>query len=594
MQFPTALDSLTDPVSSSSLSVANHASVHSEANAAIEALEAKVGVDSSAVVTSLDYLLKNASSSNPGHVHTVGAITGLTATVTELNKLSGVTSSASELNILDGVTATASEINQLDDVVFGGTDSDDIVTIGGTQTLTNKGLTTPTLTNPVLNGNLTGTAVLDEDDFASDSNTKVPTQQSVKAWVQAQLGTASTAMLKSVYDADADDIVDEAAAIEGIGSAGNSKYYGTDGSGTAGFHDVSTGTVDTSGTPVANDFAKFTDANTIEGRSYAEVLSDLSGQATGSFSFNSQPLTWVGNISSVGTTWTLDGATNANLILDRAVSTSSCEVIYRDSDTEYWRTGMPSTGPTGTGDYIISDKRNTIEHIRCIVNGNVKLGATLDMNTNNITNIGNVGIADNDLVEIDHASVADNDYAKFTANGLEGRSYAEVRTDLNIATQTIVLTAGGGFPSTTSGCGGPTKTEYGTNDVDMYSLDFDTSSDEFAQWTIAMPANWDAGTITARFYWTAASGSGTVKFYLQGRSYANDDAIDQAMGTAVGVEDTLITAADVHITDATAAITITGATAGELVQLRVYRDVSEDTLDVDAKLLAVKIEYGIT
>jgi hypothetical protein len=36
------------------------------------------------------------------------------------------------------------------------------------------------------------------------------------------------------------------------------------------------GGVDTSGTPVANDFARFTDADTIEGRSYAEVRADLS------------------------------------------------------------------------------------------------------------------------------------------------------------------------------------------------------------------------------------------------------------------------------------------------------------------------------
>lgn len=35
------------------------------------------------------------------------------------------------------------------------------------------------------------------------------------------------------------------------------------------------GTVDTSGTPVANDFARFTDADTIEGRSYSEVRTDL-------------------------------------------------------------------------------------------------------------------------------------------------------------------------------------------------------------------------------------------------------------------------------------------------------------------------------
>jgi hypothetical protein len=42
-----------------------------------------------------------------------------------------------------------------------------------------------------------------------------------------------------------------------------------------------------------------------------------------------------------------------------------------------------------------------------------------------------VGIADNNLIEIDDADAADNDYAKFTANGLEGRSYAEVLSDLS-------------------------------------------------------------------------------------------------------------------------------------------------------------------
>ena len=41
-----------------------------------------------------------------------------------------------------------------------------------------------------------------------------------------------------------------------------------------------------------------------------------------------------------------------------------------------------------------------------------------------------IGIADDNIVEIDHASVANNDYAKFTANGLEGRSYAEVLSDI--------------------------------------------------------------------------------------------------------------------------------------------------------------------
>lgn len=40
------------------------------------------------------------------------------------------------------------------------------------------------------------------------------------------------------------------------------------------------------------------------------------------------------------------------------------------------------------------------------------------------------GIANNNAVEIDAADVADNDFARFTANGLEGRSAAEVLSDI--------------------------------------------------------------------------------------------------------------------------------------------------------------------
>ncbi len=67
---------------------------------------------------------------------------------------------------------------------------------------------------------------------------------------------------------------------EALGVAGNIAVTGTvDGVDVAALATCSgltcTGNVDTSGTPVDNDFAKFTDANTIEGRSCSEVRSDL-------------------------------------------------------------------------------------------------------------------------------------------------------------------------------------------------------------------------------------------------------------------------------------------------------------------------------
>ena len=50
------------------------------------------------------------------------------------------------------------------------------------QTLTNK-----TLTSPVLNTAISGTAFLDEDNFSSDSATKVASQQSIKAYIATQI-----------------------------------------------------------------------------------------------------------------------------------------------------------------------------------------------------------------------------------------------------------------------------------------------------------------------------------------------------------------------------------------------------------------------
>ncbi len=58
-----------------------------------------------------------------------------------------------------------------------------VATLTGSQTLTNK-----TLTSPVLNTGVSGTAVLDEDDMSSNSATQLATQQSIKAYVDSQVG----------------------------------------------------------------------------------------------------------------------------------------------------------------------------------------------------------------------------------------------------------------------------------------------------------------------------------------------------------------------------------------------------------------------
>jgi len=55
--FPTGLDALTNPTATDYLNSPSHAGQHANANDAIEALEAKLGINSSAVTTSHDYKL---------------------------------------------------------------------------------------------------------------------------------------------------------------------------------------------------------------------------------------------------------------------------------------------------------------------------------------------------------------------------------------------------------------------------------------------------------------------------------------------------------------------------------------------------------
>ncbi len=182
------------------------------------------------------------------------------------------------------------------------------------------------------------------------------------------------------------------------------------------------------------------------------------------------------------------------------------------------------------------------------------------------------------------------------ADGETEITSAEITDSRNEFRKTIVLPAQAWSPCTTSPCSDVTTVEAGTNDVDYKVLDFDQSSDEMAFIVFAMPDSWDAGPVRFRFIWTCTGGGAaeTLQFELKGRSYANDEAIDQAYGTAVAVDDTWIADGDVHISPWSNPITLGGTpAAGEMIQLKITRDISDDDLTADARLIAIVIEYGI-
>ena len=112
-----------------------------------------------------------------GTLTVTGQVGDVTSVVAGTGLAGGGTSGDVTLNVGSGTGITVNA----DDIEI---DTSVVTTLTGTQTLTNK-----TLTAPILNGALSGTAFLDEDNFASDSNVAVASQQSIKAYVATQIAS---------------------------------------------------------------------------------------------------------------------------------------------------------------------------------------------------------------------------------------------------------------------------------------------------------------------------------------------------------------------------------------------------------------------
>lgn len=162
--------------------------------------------------------------------------------------------------------------------------------------------------------------------------------------------------------------------------------------------------------------------------------------------------------------------------------------------------------------------------------------------------------------------------------------------------RTMYVPASAMFPSTTAPCGSLTQVESSTNDVNIKVLDFDGAgtSKEYAEFGIQSPSYWDASTVTVQFVWYATAGSGTVNWEIQGLALSDDDALDTAYGTLQEVTDTLLATGDVHITAETSALTIAGTpVAGDWLQFKVARDPANDTNTSDARLMGIRIRFGV-
>jgi hypothetical protein len=192
----------------------------------------------------------------------------------------------------------------------------------------------------------------------------------------------------------------------------------------------------------------------------------------------------------------------------------------------------------------------------------------------------------------------------FMATVLDDTTAGAARTTLGAAASSTALTqglhtifvpAGAMRPTASNGCATLVDVETQAGRPDMTVLDFDDGSDEHAQFQIAMPKNWNAGTVTFQVYWcsTAADTDG-VSWGLQGVSVADNSTIDVAYGTAVVVDDANQGAAEeLLVTAVSGNVTIASAADSAMTFFRIFRDVSDanDTATEDSRLIGVKLFY---
>ena len=238
-----------------------------------------------------------------------------------------------------------------------------------------------------------------------------------------------------------------------------------------------------------------------------------------------------------------------------------------------------ANAPTYTHGIRLSFKANFANTGAATANVNA-LGAKSIVLIDGATPLPSGGILNNQHVELEYDSALDK---------------LIMLNPLGSYVATYPVLAGAMTPRTTNGAA-VGLTELTTNKNMLRTLDFDTTTQEFAQFDVLMPKGWDEGTVTFQPIWTAASGSGGVVWALQGVATGDDDGLDAAFGTEQTSTDTLLAALDRHIGPTSAAITIAGTPAeGDVVQFQIKRVPADasDTLAVDAKLLGIRLFFTV-
>jgi hypothetical protein len=233
--FPGNLDSLLNPQPTDSVALVSHAAQHANANDAIEALEAKVGVNNSAVTTSLDYRVKTLENASVDAEAIQDIVGGMVSGNTETNIVVDYNDTTGKLNFSTGadVVTTTSLNNTLTNPTTGYVPVSDVGNADGLATLGPDGFvpasqlnlaetiqdTTALMFTSATHSNIT---VAYDDSTGRLALTGIPlTQEQVQDFIAPLFAHAYHTNVTATYDDANNRVVLEGSASGGSGTGGS-------------------------------------------------------------------------------------------------------------------------------------------------------------------------------------------------------------------------------------------------------------------------------------------------------------------------------------------------------------------------------------
>jgi len=290
-------------------------------------------------------------------------------------------------------------------------------------------------------------------------------------------------------------------------------------------------------------------------------------------------------VSGSGDTFTFSATDKGDAIVFATANDGTNPDIYT----------LPAGTVTLTGTQTLTNKTLTSPKVGTSV---------LDTNGNELAIVTATGSAVN---EITLANAATGNNPSITASG------DDTNVGLNLVAKGTGVLQGGGAALKIAGketmwvpaaaMYGPTtnpadeaQVETTATRPDLKVWDFDASTQQYTQFTVAMPKSWNEGTISYQVYWSPSStNTGNCIFGLQAVACADSDTIDVAYGTAVEVTDAGIgTVEDQQISSESGAVTVAGSpAAGEQTYFQLFRKAADggDTFTGESRVLGIKIFY---